>query len=111
LVHVLTEPKNAVVKQFAAMFKLAGIELEFTPDALSAVAARSIKRKTGARGLRGVIEANLLRTQFDLPDLASDGVARIVVDRAVIENGTMPSYVHAATVSPEMALLPPPAAE
>ena len=109
LVHVLTEPKNAVVKQFEALFKLSGVELEFTPDALSAVAARSIKRKTGARGLRGVIEANLLKTQFDLPDLARDGLARITVDRAVIEEGGRPA-LHFRPVEGQ-ALLPPPAAE
>jgi ATP-dependent Clp protease ATP-binding subunit ClpX len=108
LVHVLTVPKNAVIRQFEAMFKLSGVELEFTDEALNAVAARSIKRKTGARGLRGVIEANLLKTQFELPDLARDGLAKIVIDRAVIEEGGRPA-LHFRSVEGQ-ALLPPPAA-
>jgi ATP-dependent Clp protease ATP-binding subunit ClpX len=107
LVHVLTEPRNAVTKQFEAMFKIHGVRLEFTPEALRAVAARSRKRKTGARGLRGVIEANLLKTQFDLPDLARDGVDRIVVTPEVIEKGQQPVFHR---VQAEPALLPPPAA-
>lgn len=107
LVHVLTEPKNAVTRQFEAMFKLQGVRLEFTADALRAVARKSRKRKTGARGLRGVIEANLLRTQFDLPDLAREGVDRVVITPEVIDGKAQPIFHRAAEIP---AMLPPPAA-
>ncbi len=74
LITVLTEPKNAVTRQFQALFSLNNVSLEFTPDALRAVAARSRKRKTGARGLRGVIEANL---QNDAVRPARHGQGRV----------------------------------
>ena len=104
LIHVLTEPKNAVTKQFQALFKLNNINLEFTQDALHAVASLARKRKTGARGLRGVIEQNLLKTQFEVPDLAKDGVTKIIINKDVIEGKGQPSYVRE-----ELVALPPPA--
>jgi ATP-dependent Clp protease ATP-binding subunit ClpX len=79
LLHVLTYPKNAVTKQFKALFALDGVELEFTEDALRMVAKAAIKDKTGARGLRSVIEKSLMKTQFELPDMASAGLKKVIV--------------------------------
>ena len=87
---ILTEPKNAVTRQFRAMFKLDGVELEFTEDALHAIAKKAIANKTGARGLRGLIEKSLTHTQFILPDMANRGVEKVVVDAAVISDGKEP---------------------
>lgn len=106
LVHVLTEPKNAVTRQFEKLFQLDGVALDFTPDALRAVASLAKERKTGARGLRGVIEQNLIGLQFELPDLAKDGVTRVIIDEGVIKSGGKPEYVRAP-----VAALPAPPAE
>jgi ATP-dependent Clp protease ATP-binding subunit ClpX len=84
LVNILTEPRNAVVKQFAKMFQLDGVDLEFAPEALRAVAKIARERKTGARGLRSVIENHLIKVQYDLPDLKDQGVSKIVVDESTI---------------------------
>ena len=89
LVQVLTEPKNAIVKQYQHLFDMDGVELEFTPDALEAAAERALEHKTGARCLRYVIEDTLLDVMYDLPSL--DEVVRCVVDRDAIEGNTDPS--------------------
>jgi len=88
LVQVLTEPKNAIVKQYQHLFDMDGVELEFTPDALEAAAERALEHKTGARCLRYVIEDTLLDVMYDLPSL--DEVVRCVVDRDAIEGNTDP---------------------
>ena len=93
LVKVLTEPRNAVIKQFIKMFKLEGITLEFTPEALDAVALIAKTRKTGARGLRSVIETKLIKTQFTLQELKESGVTKIVVTKDTIDNDTPPLTV------------------
>jgi ATP-dependent Clp protease ATP-binding subunit ClpX len=90
LVKVLTEPKNAIIKQYVKMFKLEGLELEFTTDALVAVAKLAKERKTGARGLRSVIESKLIRTQYKLPEMKESGVTKIVVTREVITEDAEP---------------------
>jgi ATP-dependent Clp protease ATP-binding subunit ClpX len=100
LVTVLTEPRNAVTKQFEKLFKLDGVELTFTSDALQAVANLARKRKTGARGLRGVIEQYLISLQFDLPDLAKDGVTGVIIDEKVIRSGGTPELVRAVAETP-----------
>jgi ATP-dependent Clp protease ATP-binding subunit ClpX len=94
LVQILSEPKNALVKQYQRLFDMEGVRLTFTPDALSAVARRAIDRKTGARGLRSILEDVLLDTMFDLPGL--DGVAEVVVNGEVIEGekDTAPLYIY-----------------
>ena len=89
LVRVLTEPKNAIVKQYQQLFSMDGVELEFTPDALDAAAERALDHRTGARCLRYVIEDTLLDVMYDLPSL--DGVVRCVVDRDSIEGSAPPS--------------------
>ena len=89
LIEVLTKPKNAIVKQFIKMFSLEEIKLEFSDDALNSVAKIAKERKTGARGLRSVIEQKLIPVQFELPDLKVSGVKKIVVNSHTI-NGESP---------------------
>ncbi|MEO5622639.1 MAG: ATP-dependent Clp protease ATP-binding subunit ClpX [Dokdonella sp.] len=92
LVKILTEPKNAITKQFKRLFDMEGVELEFRPDALTAVAHKAIKRKTGARGLRTILEQVLLDTMFDLPSL--EHVSKVVVDEAVINGHAEPYLIY-----------------
>jgi ATP-dependent Clp protease ATP-binding subunit ClpX len=82
LVKILTEPKNALVKQYARLFEMEGCDLEFRDDALSAIARKAMERKTGARGLRTIVEQVLLDTMYDLPSM--DNVSKVVVDESVI---------------------------
>ena len=91
LVQILKEPKNALVKQYHKLFELEDVELTFTDDALEAIAKKAIKRKTGARGLRSIVEAILLDTMFDLPSM--DGVTEVVVDKDVVEGRKEPVRV------------------
>ena len=93
LVQILGEPKNALVKQYKKLFDLEDVSLTFTDDALVAVAKKAIERKTGARGLRSIVEAILLDTMFDLPDLTD--VVEIVVDKDVVEGRKDPVRVYA----------------
>jgi ATP-dependent Clp protease ATP-binding subunit ClpX len=94
MVKVLTEPKNAIVKQFAKMFKLEGVELEITPDALTAISEVAIKRKTGARGLRSILESNLIAIQFKLPELVAAGATTILVTEETIREGKEPQVLY-----------------
>ncbi|WP_432573536.1 ATP-dependent Clp protease ATP-binding subunit ClpX [Kineococcus sp. SYSU DK005] len=91
LVRILTEPRNALAKQYQRMFELDGVELEFTPDALEAVADQAILRGTGARGLRAIIEEVLLPVMFDVP--SRDDIARVVVTREVVLKNVNPTLV------------------
>jgi ATP-dependent Clp protease ATP-binding subunit ClpX len=93
LVKILGEPKNALIKQYKKLFDLEEVALTFTDDALVAVAKKAIERKTGARGLRSIVEAILLDTMFDLPDLTD--VIEIVVDKEVVEGRKAPVRVYA----------------
>ncbi|WP_443970709.1 ATP-dependent Clp protease ATP-binding subunit ClpX [Sphingobium sp. CR28] len=93
LVQILAEPKNALVKQYKKLFEMENVELSFTDEALTAIAQKAIERKTGARGLRSIIEAILLDTMFDLP--AMEGVTEVVVDKDVIEGRKEPVRVFA----------------
>lgn len=88
LVKILTEPKNAIIKQFQALFKMEGVTLEFTPEALSAIAQQAIKRNTGARGLRSIVENILLDTMYRLPSLK---VKKVTINQACVENGEEPT--------------------
>ncbi len=92
LVRILTEPKNAITKQFKKLFDMEGVELEFRPDALTAIARKALKRKTGARGLRTIVESVLLDTMYDLPSL--ENVGKVVVDESVIEHKSEPYLIH-----------------
>ena len=92
LVKILTQPKNAISKQFRKLFDMEGVELELRPEALAAVARKALKRKTGARGLRTILESVLLDTMYDLPSLQN--VSKVVVDESVIENQTEPYLIY-----------------
>jgi ATP-dependent Clp protease ATP-binding subunit ClpX len=92
LVQILVEPKNALVKQYQKLFSMDGVELEIRPSALAAIARKALARKTGARGLRSIMEQSLIDTMFDLPTL--DGVAKVVVDEHIIEEGGKPLLVY-----------------
>jgi len=92
LVSILTEPKNALVKQYERLFEMEDVKLTFTDDALKAIAKKAIERKTGARGLRSILENTLLDTMFELPAL--EGVEEIVVNRETIEHGTAPLRIY-----------------
>jgi ATP-dependent Clp protease ATP-binding subunit ClpX len=93
LIKILTEPKNALVKQYQRLFDMENVELTIHPDALSSIAKRAIERKTGARGLRSIMEAILLETMFDLPGL--DGVQEVVISPDVVEGKSRPLYIYA----------------
>ena len=92
LMQILTEPKNALTKQFAKLFKMEGVELEFRDSALKAIAKRALERRTGARGLRSIIEHSLLDTMFELPSLKN--VTKVVVDEGVINSKGCPILIY-----------------
>ena len=92
LVRILTEPKNALVKQYQRLFEMEDVKLTITVEALKAIARKAIERKTGARGLRSIMEHVLIDTMFDLPTL--DGVAKVVVDEHNVEDGSKPLLVY-----------------
>jgi ATP-dependent Clp protease ATP-binding subunit ClpX len=92
MVQILTEPRNALVKQYQKLFGMDGVELEIRPSALAAIARKALARKTGARGLRSIMEHALIDTMFDLPTL--DGVAKVVIDEHIIEDGAKPLLVY-----------------
>ena len=91
LVNILSEPKNALVKQYARLFEMDGVELEFTDDALEAVADQAILRGTGARGLRAIMEEVLLPVMYDIP--GRDDVARVVVTGETVRHNVLPTIV------------------
>ncbi len=93
LVEILTIPKNALVKQYQRLFDMESVKLSFTDDAMRSIARKAIKRKTGARGLRSILEGNLLDTMFDLPTL--EGVEEIVINGEVVEGNVQPLYIYA----------------
>ena len=92
LIEILTKPKNALVKQYGRLFEMEGAKLTFTEDALRAVATRAIQRKTGARGLRSILESILLDTMFELPGLET--VEEVVVNREVAESRAQPLFIY-----------------
>jgi ATP-dependent Clp protease ATP-binding subunit ClpX len=92
LIEILTRPKNALLKQYQRLFDMESVKLKFSDDALKAVAQKAILRRTGARGLRSIMETVLLDTMYDLPSL--DGVDEVVINREVIEGRAQPLYVH-----------------
>jgi len=92
LVTILVEPRNALSKQYQRLFEMEGAELEFREDALRAIANRAMQRKTGARGLRTILESILLETMYELPSMAT--ARKVVVDEAVVTGETMPYIIH-----------------
>ena len=95
LITILTEPKNALVKQYKRLFEMENVTLTFTDDALSAVAKKAITRKTGARGLRSILEGVLLETMFELPTF--EGVEEVVVNAEVIDGKAQPLLIYSET--------------
>ena len=92
LIKILTEPKNALVKQYGKLFQMEDVELEITPKALQAIARKAMERKTGARGLRSILEQALLDTMFDLPGMQN--VEKVVVDESVVNDAKPPMLVY-----------------
>ncbi|MBS0436866.1 MAG: ATP-dependent Clp protease ATP-binding subunit ClpX, partial [Proteobacteria bacterium] len=92
LVQILTEPKNALVKQFSRLLQMEGVELEIRPSALKAIARKALARKTGARGLRSILEGALIDTMYELPHTAN--VAKVVVDDSTIDEAQAPLLVY-----------------
>jgi len=95
LVRILTEPRNALVKQYQKLLKLENVDLEIRDDALKAVAKKAMERRTGARGLRSILESALLDTMYELPSM--DGVKKVIVDASVISEGARPLYIYEDT--------------
>jgi len=95
LISILTEPKNALVKQYQKLFEMEGVKLRFSDDALKAIAEKAIKRKTGARGLRAILEGHLLDLMYDIP--SAEGVEEVIINADVIENNAAPVLVKAET--------------
>jgi ATP-dependent Clp protease ATP-binding subunit ClpX len=92
LIKILKEPKNALIKQYSKLFDMENVNLTFSEDAMQAIAKKAIERKTGARGLRSILESILLDTMFDLPGL--DGVEEVVVSNEVVEGKARPLYIY-----------------
>ena len=92
LIQILSEPKNALTKQYAALLELEGVELEFREDALKAIAQKAMDRKTGARGLRSIVERILLDTMYDLPSM--DDVSKVVIDETVVGGESDPILIY-----------------
>ncbi|MFT7570927.1 MAG: ATP-dependent Clp protease ATP-binding subunit ClpX [Paracoccaceae bacterium] len=95
LVEILTTPKNALIKQYGRLFEMEDVKLTFSDDALSSIAKKGIKRKTGARGLRSILESILLETMYELPGL--EGVEEIAINGEVVEGRAQPLYIYADT--------------
>lgn len=92
LIQILTEPRNAVIKQFRKLIEMDGAELEVRPSALSAIAQKAIERKTGARGLRTILEQSLLGVMYDLPSVKN--VKKVVVDESTINGEGQPLLIY-----------------
>ena len=92
LIQILTQPKNAITKQYGALLALEDTQLEFREDALTAIAKKAMERKTGARGLRSIVEAVLLETMYQLP--STENVSKVVVDETVIQGESQPILIY-----------------
>ena len=105
---ILTEPKNALVRQYAKLLSFDNVELEFTPDALQAIARQALGRKSGARGLRAIIEGVMTDTMYELPSM--EGVTKCVITEDAVLKGEKPQLIfgEAALPAPEAEALPEP---
>jgi ATP-dependent Clp protease ATP-binding subunit ClpX len=102
LVQILTEPRNALTKQYAKLFEMEGVEVDFREDALRAVAKKAMERKTGARGLRSILENVLMDTMFSIP--SEKNVAKVVIDESVIRGDSAPIKIYENTDQPARAV-------
>jgi ATP-dependent Clp protease ATP-binding subunit ClpX len=91
LIRILIEPRNALVKQFRKLFELDGVDLEFTSDAIEAIADLALLRGTGARGLRAILEEVLLNVMYDVP--SSDDVAQVIINAEVVKESALPTLL------------------
>ena len=92
LIKILQEPKNSLTKQYQELFKLDGARLTFKDNALKEIAQKAIKKKTGARGLRSILENTLLKTMYDLP--SQDNIVEVIIDSSAVKGQTQPILVH-----------------
>ena len=92
LVNILTEPKNSLIKQYSAMFEMEGVELDIRQDALEEIAKKALERKTGARGLRSIIEDILLDTMYKTP--TEKNISKVVIDSSVVRGESEPLMVY-----------------
>jgi ATP-dependent Clp protease ATP-binding subunit ClpX len=106
LIQILLEPKNALTKQYRKLFDMEGVELEFREDALAAVAKRAMERKTGARGLRTILESVLLDTMYELPSAVD--ATKVVVDEAVVTGENKPYVIYESEEKPALEADEPP---
>jgi ATP-dependent Clp protease ATP-binding subunit ClpX len=101
LVQILVEPRNSLSKQYLKLFEMEGVELEFRREALLEVARKALERKTGARGLRSILEQNLLETMYDIPSM--ENVSKVVIDDTVITGESKPILIYEDSELPKAA--------
>jgi ATP-dependent Clp protease ATP-binding subunit ClpX len=101
LIKILKEPKNSLTKQYQKLFEFENVELEFKEDALNAIAKKAINKKTGARGLRSILESTLLKTMFKLPEL--ENVLKVTVDKSAVVSNTDPIVTYGKKQSTSVA--------
>ena len=101
LVKILKEPKNSLIKQYKRLFEFENVELEFKDDAITEIAKKAISKKTGARGLRSILENILLKTMFDLPDM--ENVVKVTVDRSAVNGTSVPIVTYGKKPSTSVA--------
>ena len=101
LISILSLPKNALVKQYNKLFAMEGVQLEFRDAALSAIASKALERKSGARGLRSIMENTLLDIMYHLPDM--QGISKVVIDEGVIKGESEPLYIYEKSDSSKAA--------
>ena len=100
LVKILIEPKNSLIKQYQELFKLEGVKLSFKDDSVKEIAKKAMSKKTGARGLRSILESTLLKTMFDLP--SQNNIEEVIIDTGTIKGDSDPIIVHSKNkVKPE----------
>ncbi len=101
MVEILTEPKNALTKQYSKLFEMEGVEVDFREDGLRAIAEKAMERKTGARGLRSILEGVLLESMYNIP--SQDDVSKVVIDESVIKGDSEPLLVYQSAESTRVA--------
>jgi ATP-dependent Clp protease ATP-binding subunit ClpX len=99
LIKILTEPKNCLTRQYSKLFEMEGVVVDFREDALRAIAKKALQRKTGARGLRSILESVLLETMYDIP--STDDVSKVVVDESVIKGDSKPILIYERAEKPK----------
>jgi ATP-dependent Clp protease ATP-binding subunit ClpX len=104
LVQILTVPRNSLVKQYKCLFEMEGVEIDIREDALRAVAKKAMQRKTGARGLRSIMESVLLETMYELPSM--EGVSKVVVEENAVKGDTEPILIYENNLMRKQRALP-----